>query len=661
MISGHLAVLLRHALTTRLHRAYFRCKHFYTLNQLVDLDNPDQRFTEDISIACNTLTEILPLFIINPILIIFYTYKCVEKAGWLGPISAFLLFIVFAVLTRSLMTWTSTAVYEQERQEGSFRYMHSQLRSCAESAAFLNLGVSQHSHSTWSLLRLLHAFRVKVNRNAVLYFVTTLSAYTGSILNYLAIGIVLFGGLFGNMTSSEITVLISQTSFFLLYLINKFTSLIELGVQIAALVGVANRILTLNKYLVTCGDYDNPASYLVPDLINAVGILPTSFPPPGSIPPTDGETFLVLEHISIGIPPDMEQILVHDLNLTIRLQDPMLISGPSGVGKTALLRTLADLWPALASDPLSPEASHFYRSPHFKQVFVPQQPFVPCGASCPTELFSILGLSQTSFNIIPEARALHLAYLLLTIAEVPQLRTDSVPTKCLNVEPRFLHSTTAVNNAFLENELTHFDAEECPPGSTLGRYQLCGYSLGSYLKALSLLAEFRLITAAECQRLNSVLIREPFRDCEEIIAKRFCTSVSLCDFITTLFHSGCQPVPRGGGLDGSEWRSSYSPGEMQRLMLASVCYQSPHVAFLDEATSQLNMEDEEQAYISMQSRHITTISVAHRSTVQKYHRQELSLRSYESPRIGDTDRCSSWRAARELHVPAPSQWTLRRY
>ncbi|VDP91904.1 unnamed protein product [Echinostoma caproni] len=39
-----------------------------------------------------------------------------------------------------------------------------------------------------------------------------MSAYTGAVLNYLTIGVVLFGGLFGDMTPSEVTVLISQVS-----------------------------------------------------------------------------------------------------------------------------------------------------------------------------------------------------------------------------------------------------------------------------------------------------------------------------------------------------------------------------------------------------------------------------------------------------------------
>lgn len=39
---------------------------------------------------------------------------------------------------------------------------------------------------------------------------TQLSAYVGAVLNYLTIGVVLFGGLFGDLTPSDVSVLISQ-------------------------------------------------------------------------------------------------------------------------------------------------------------------------------------------------------------------------------------------------------------------------------------------------------------------------------------------------------------------------------------------------------------------------------------------------------------------
>ncbi|KAF6772790.1 hypothetical protein AHF37_07850 [Paragonimus kellicotti] len=52
---------------------------------------------------------------------------------------------------------------------------------------------------------------------------------------------------------------------------------------------------------------------------------------------------------------------------------------------------------------------------------------------------------------------------------------------------------------------------------------------------------------------------------------------------------------------------------------------------MDEATSQLNAADEEQAYSSLCSRHITPISVAHHMGVQKFHKHELKLLPMNTP------------------------------
>lgn len=115
-----------------------------------------------------------------------------------------------------------------------------------------------------------------------------------------------------------------------------------------------------------------------------------------------------------------------DLSVDIRLSEPLLITGPSGVGKTALLRVLAELWPALGAPQ---QAAYFYRSPQIRIMFVPQKPFVPSAYACPSQLFRVLDASLTHRKRgsmgTPESdercRALHLAYLLLSVAETPNL------------------------------------------------------------------------------------------------------------------------------------------------------------------------------------------------------------------------------------------------
>jgi putative ATP-binding cassette transporter len=69
--------------------------------------------------------------------------------------------------------------------------------------------------------------------------------------------------------------------------------------------------------------------------------------------------------------PDGED-LVSDLDLRLDPGDTLLISGPSGIGKTVLLQSIAGLWPF---------ASGRIRLPASRQeaMFVPQLPYIPLG------------------------------------------------------------------------------------------------------------------------------------------------------------------------------------------------------------------------------------------------------------------------------------------
>ena len=69
--------------------------------------------------------------------------------------------------------------------------------------------------------------------------------------------------------------------------------------------------------------------------------------------------------------PDGEQ-LVRSLDLHLDRGDTLLISGPSGIGKTVLLQSLAGLWPFVSGS---------VRLPSGRQaaLFVPQLPYLPLG------------------------------------------------------------------------------------------------------------------------------------------------------------------------------------------------------------------------------------------------------------------------------------------
>lgn len=83
---------------------------------------------------------------------------------------------------------------------------------------------------------------------------------------------------------------------------------------------------------------------------------------------------------------------------------------------------------------------------------------------------------------------------------------------------------------------------------------------------------------------------------------------------------------RVGGLDVQmDWGNILSIGEQQRLAFARVLLTKPSYAMLDEATSALDVANEESLYEQLVATETTLVSVGHRSTILKYHKQVLLL------------------------------------
>lgn len=83
---------------------------------------------------------------------------------------------------------------------------------------------------------------------------------------------------------------------------------------------------------------------------------------------------------------------------------------------------------------------------------------------------------------------------------------------------------------------------------------------------------------------------------------------------------------RFGGLNANvDWGKVLSVGEQQRLAIARVLITQPRYVMLDEATSALDVENEDNLYRLLAKTPATLVSISHRMSVLKYHRQVLEL------------------------------------
>ena len=104
-----------------------------------------------------------------------------------------------------------------------------QIRSNAESLAFLSGARLEETKSNQKLDVLLKTQHSLYSRQLGLNLAVNLFDYLGSIISYLALAVPIFSGKFDNLSSAELSALISQNAFVCIYLISTFSSLVELS------------------------------------------------------------------------------------------------------------------------------------------------------------------------------------------------------------------------------------------------------------------------------------------------------------------------------------------------------------------------------------------------------------------------------------------------
>uniref|UniRef100_A0AAQ5YMR1 ABC transporter domain-containing protein n=1 Tax=Amphiprion ocellaris TaxID=80972 RepID=A0AAQ5YMR1_AMPOC len=337
-ICNQMYVSWRKTLTESLHSAYFQGRVYYTLNVLrEDVDNPDQRISQDAERLCKQMSTMASRLIVSPFTLGYYTYHCFHSTGWIGPVSIFGYFVVGTVANKILMGPIVSTLFEQEKLEGDFRFKHMQIRVNAESAAFYRAGKVEHMRTDRRLQTLLQTQKRLINKELWLYIGVNTFDYLGGLLSYIIISIPIFTGVYDDLTPGELSALISKNAFVCIYLINGFTQLIDLSTTLSDVAGYTHRIGELREVMddilrKQC-DYD-PASGESYDFDSDFNIH-------GG--PTD--TAFILDSLSYKSPYS-DQLLVEDLSLKISQGTHLLVVGNTGTGKTSLLRVLNRLWEA---------------------------------------------------------------------------------------------------------------------------------------------------------------------------------------------------------------------------------------------------------------------------------------------------------------------------
>lgn len=349
-VSSTVTVQWRQLLTKRLQELYFSRKVHYRINVVeTGIDNPDQRITQDVDRLCQVLCDIVPTLLISPFTIGYYSYQSFNVAGFIGPLAVFIYFIFSTALSKLLITRVVPRVYELEKQEGRFRYKHAQVRANSEAVAFLDGEFAELDSTENHLVALVKAQQCVYNRQLPLNLGVYFTDYAGSILSFLIIAVPLFSGAYDDISTADLSGLISKNTFVSMYLISCFSNLVDLSSGISTVAGNTHRISVLLERM---------------EAINEEGDITDEMqskkrPDDGSDADDEPLPHFGLKDVSYGSPYD-DNIFVSGLTLELDPPRSLFVTGPSNSGKTSLLRILKGLWgPSTGSVVRQPTGSLF--------------------------------------------------------------------------------------------------------------------------------------------------------------------------------------------------------------------------------------------------------------------------------------------------------------
>ncbi|XP_072786352.1 lysosomal cobalamin transporter ABCD4 isoform X5 [Taeniopygia guttata] len=285
----------RKSLTEYLHSCYFQGQVYYNLLVLrEDIDNPDQRISQDVERFCRQLSSMVSKLVISPFTLAYYTYQCFH------------------------------------------RFKHMQIRVNAEPAAFYRAGRVEHMRTNRRLQSLLKTQRELIGKELWLSIGINTFDYLGSILSYVVIAIPIFSGVYGDLSPTELSSLVSKNAFVSIYLIGCFSQLIDLSSTVTDVAGYTHRIGELQETLLSLGRKKN-GNY---SEAKTSWDLDSSHSGEDPVP---SDTAFLLERVTLSV-PSSDKLLIKDLSLRISQGNSVMIVGNTGTGKTSFLRVLGGLW-----------------------------------------------------------------------------------------------------------------------------------------------------------------------------------------------------------------------------------------------------------------------------------------------------------------------------
>jgi putative ATP-binding cassette transporter len=328
---------------------YLHRRAYYKILTYTDVDNPDQRIQEDVRNFTTTTLSIFMILMNSTFTFFSFIYILYSISGQL-VVAAVVYALVGSVIAFLLGRPLIGLNFAQLRMEADFRYKLINVRDNAEAIALIR-GESKEAN------------RVRVRLRDCVHNLIDIIGWTRN-LNFFTFGY--------NFLIPIIPTVIAAP----LYLNGK----IEFGVVIQA-AGAFSSVLTALSVVVSNFNAFSSLAAVTTRLGSFSEALQESTAPnlPGEAIATLEKPMLQFSAVTI-CPPGEAKAIVRDLSFQL-IDQSLLICGPSGSGKSSVLRVIAGLW-RHGSGTLT-------RPPVQQTAFLPQRPYMALGSLRSQLLYSL--------------------------------------------------------------------------------------------------------------------------------------------------------------------------------------------------------------------------------------------------------------------------------
>jgi putative ATP-binding cassette transporter len=340
-VEERLALLWREWLVQHLIKRYFNNRAYYQLRGSENIDNPDQRISEDVM---NFTVSSLAFFLIA----LNSVVALVSFVGVLWTISGMLvgIMVAYALVGTAVSVLIGRKLvglhYKQYEKEANFRYGLVRVRDNAESIAFYAGEKREHLDLVTRFTEVVKNMNSIIRRNRNLAFFTNGYNYFALVLPLMIVAPMFMRG------QVEFGVVTQAADAFAHVLAAASMIITQFGGLSSYLAGVQR----LGNLWNSLDEHDAEEARAEREKSQEID---------------EGGKIVKLDMLTVQTPKSMKT-LVTNLSFELNTSQSLLIMGPSGTGKSSVLRTIAGLW-ASGSGSLE-------RPLLVDLMFLPQRPYM---------------------------------------------------------------------------------------------------------------------------------------------------------------------------------------------------------------------------------------------------------------------------------------------